>query len=45
MMLDSVIDASVMSNVPVVKEGSESPELSELVDQMLECQPPHGGDG
>ena len=37
---DSFIDASVMSSVPIIKEGSESPEMSELVDRRLENQPP-----
>ena len=42
MSSDSVIDVSVISSVPIVEEGSESPETSELVDRMLEYQPhPH----
>ena len=40
MSSDSVIDVSVMSSVPIVEEGSESPGMSELVDRMLEYQPP-----
>ena len=32
---ESVIDASNMSNVSIVKEGSESSGMSELVDRML----------
>ena len=35
-----VIDASNMSSVSIVKEGSESSGMSELVDRMLEYQPP-----
>ena len=39
---ESVIDASIMSSVSIVKEGSESSGMSELVDRMLEYQPlPH----
>ena len=42
MSSDSVIDVSVISSVPIVEEGSESPGMSELVDRMLEYQPhPH----
>ena len=42
MSSDSVIGASIMSSVPIVKGGSESPGVSELVDRMLEYQPhPH----
>ena len=37
---DSVIDASIMSSVPSVKDGSESPGMSELADRLLEYQPP-----
>ena len=37
---ESVIDASIMSSVSIVKEGSESSGMSELVDRMLENQPP-----
>ena len=40
MSSDSVTDAPVMSSLPIVEEGSESPEMSELVDRMLENQPP-----
>ena len=40
MSSDSVIDVSVISSVPIVEEGSESPGMSELVDRMLEYQPP-----
>ena len=36
---DSVIEASVMSSVPIVKEGSESPEMSESWS-IEEYQPP-----
>ena len=35
---ESVIDASIMSSVSIVKEGSESSGMSELVDRMLEYQ-------
>ena len=37
---ESVIDASIMSSVSIVKEGSESSGMSELVDRMLKYQPP-----
>ena len=37
---ESVIDASIMSSVPSVKDGSESPGMSELADRLLEYQPP-----
>ena len=37
---ESVIDASNMSSVSIVKEGSESSGMSELVDPMLEYQQP-----
>ena len=37
---ESVIDASNMSSVSIVKEGSESSGMSELVDRMLKYQPP-----
>ena len=37
---ESVIDASNMSSVSIVKEGSESSAMSELVDRMLKYQPP-----
>ena len=40
MSSDSVIDVSVISSVPIVEEGSESPGMSELVDRKLEYQPP-----
>ena len=40
MSSDSIIDVSVISSVPIVEEGSESPGMSELVDRMLEYQPP-----
>ena len=40
MSSDSVTDAPVMSSLPIVEEGSESPEMSESVDRMLECHPP-----
>ena len=40
MSSDSVTDAPVMSSLPIVEEGSESPEMSELVDLMLEYKPP-----
>ena len=40
MSSDYVIGASIMSSVPIVKGGSESPGVSELVDRMLEYQPP-----
>ena len=40
MSSDSVIDVSVMSSVPIVEEDSESPEMSESVDRMLEYEPP-----
>ena len=38
MSSDSVIDVSVISSVPIVEEGSESPGMSELADRMLEYQ-------
>ena len=37
---DSVIDASIMSSVSIVKEGSESSGMSELVDRMFAHQAP-----
>ena len=37
---ESVIDASIMSSVSIVKGGSESSGMSELVDRMLKYQPP-----
>ena len=37
---ESVFDASNMSSVSIVKEGSESSGMSELVDRMLKYQPP-----
>ena len=40
MSSDSVIDVSVISSVPVVEEGSESPGMSELADRTLKYQPP-----
>ena len=40
MSSDYVINVSVMSGIPIVEEGSESPEMSEFVDRMLEYQPP-----
>ena len=30
----------LMSSLPIIKEGSESPEMSELFDRMLEYEPP-----
>ena len=39
---DSVIDASVLSSVPIFKQDSESSDISEFVHRILEYQaPPH----
>ena len=35
MSSDYVINVSVMSGIPIVKEGSESPKMSELVDRIF----------
>ena len=36
----NTINAFVIHSMPIVEEGSESPETSELVDRMLEYQAP-----